>query len=385
MFGSGLDHNHIGYKRVLVARPDRLGDVLLSLPVIEALRAQMPGTEITMLVQRFVSPVIERGVPGVSKTVIYDPKGRHFGFGGVLTLAEELRKGRYDCALALQSKFPVALALFFAGIPVRVGPLSHWYSYFLYNRGVRQRRSRVEMHEAEYNLDLAVQTGILGISRRRRVPQVEVPIDTLEQARLWLSEAGWDFSQKGVVIHPGMGGSAQNWPEESYARLAALLIDAGHPVLLTSGPGEDGLLARVRSRTLASARQPGAQSRLFAYGGAARQSLLFLGALQKLIGVVVAPSTGPLHLAGAVGARTVSFYPSIRVQSAKRWGPYVSSAKDAIVHAPERECDPKFKCKGAECTHEACLASITPERAFQSVLEQLHPRLIPEPERKTVS
>jgi heptosyltransferase-2 len=126
--------------RILVARPDRIGDVILSTPVIAALRAQYPNAHLTFLVRDFVAPLI-RGIPDVDSVFIYDPDGRHSGIRGFFRLMEELKAQRFQISIVLQSTLKLASALFGVGVPNRIGPLSKLHSYLFYNRGSRQRRS----------------------------------------------------------------------------------------------------------------------------------------------------------------------------------------------------------------------------------------------------
>ena len=84
--------------------------------------------------------------------------------------------------------------------------------------------------------------------------------------------------------------------------------------------------------------------------------------------LVVAPSTGPLHLAVAMGRDVVTFYPPIRVQSAKRWGPYDGPVMDssrvqrAAIFTPEVYCGQEFRCLGERCASYPCMKTISVER-----------------------
>ncbi|MGK5086220.1 glycosyltransferase family 9 protein, partial [Bdellovibrionota bacterium FG-2] len=102
------------------------------------------------------------------------------------------------------------------------------------------------------------------------------------------------------------------------------------------------------------------------YGGADSLGLDFLAGLFSAMQVVVAPSTGPLHLAVALGKPVVSFYPPIRVQSAKRWGPLLGEAL-----SPDVSCGQDFRCLGSACPHYLCMELIKVEDAVKCVLEKL--------------
>ena len=354
--------------RILVARPDRLGDVILSTPVLDVLKSHYPGSHLTFLVRDPVVSVV-KGLRSVDQIMVYDPEGRHKGVGGFFRLMEEVRKNNFQIGVVLQSQLRIAAALFGAGVPHRVGSLAKPHSFLFYNRGSQQHRSQVEMHEADYNLQLLRTLGIR--TGTRKVPTAvhfsSEPGGAREFAQKWLAEKGWkaDAGTKLVVVHPGMGGSALNWPEAHYIELIRLLCKEGHQVLVTGGPGEGLLLSRIQDELAHSS------ARAIFYGGAGAGAVDQLAALMSFASVVVAPSTGPLHLAVALGIPVVTFYPPVRVQSAIRWGPYVSEQSKASILVPEVYCGQDFHCIGSLCNYHPCMKSMT----VGQTLEQVHLQL----------
>jgi heptosyltransferase-3 len=354
--------------RILVARPDRIGDVILSTPVIAALRAQYPNAFITFLVRDFVAPLI-REIPGVDSVFIYDPDGRHSGVGGFFRLMEELKAQRFQISIVLQSTRKLAAALFGVGVPNRIGPLSKIHSYLFYNRGSRQRRSLVEMHEADYNLQLLRKLGIR-VGSHQIPSTIAIAEEKRKAAREWLKAKGWDPADPNhkrlIAVHPGMGGSALNWPENYYVDLIRSLRKEGNEILLTGGPAEGFLLERIVLELEKS------EDTAIVYGGkladgSAPAAVDTLAALFAETDLVVAPSTGPLHIAVALGIPVVTFYPPIRVQSAIRWGPYLNDPEDAGILVPEVYCGEDFKCRGPKCNHYPCMKMIGPREALREV------------------
>lgn len=352
--------------KVLVVRPDRIGDVVLSTPVLEALKHHYPDAEIQMLVREAVAPVVEHN-PHLSKVFLYRPDSHHKGFSGFWRLVRELQGESFDIAITLQAKFSVSLALLLAGIRYRVGPYSKWYSYLCFNRGTRQRRSAVEMHEADYNLMLLRKLGIRSPSRRFE-PYITVDADAKDRMRAYVRGLGIIDGTPFVVVHPGMGGSALNWPEGYYVDLVSRLAGRGIQVVVTGGIHEKALVERV----LAAVGQRVPQSKAYSFLGANSNSgLADMIALLSLSHVVVAPSTGPLHIAAALGKHTVSFYPPIKVQSAIRWGPYSADDGRHQVLVPDALCSQDFKCAGRKCHFYFCMERLGVEEAIGSVMEHL--------------
>src|SRR5438105_3224858 len=118
--------------KILVVRPDRIGDVVVSTPVIEGLKNRYPDSEIYFLVRDAVTPVIEHH-NSLSGLMAYQPEGAHRGLSGIARLSRQMREMRFDVAVTLQANFIVSAALFFSGIPLRLGPYSKWFSYLFFN------------------------------------------------------------------------------------------------------------------------------------------------------------------------------------------------------------------------------------------------------------
>ncbi|MEN9722305.1 MAG: hypothetical protein RJB38_291 [Pseudomonadota bacterium] len=348
--------------RILVIRPDRLGDVVLSTPVLEVLRRFFPKATLHVLAQPRVAPIL-RGLGSVDRVIEVDLEGKHSGWRGFWRLVREFREGSYDLALVLQAPSRIAIALAMARVPVRLGPYSKWFSWMTYTHGMRQRRSQVEMHEADYNLQLLRPLGIVVGSRTVRT-QVAISEEARFEVLQWMKDhAVSRETGSWVAIHAGMGGSALNWPEAHYQELTRRLLQDGVGVIVTGGPLEQGLLDRFSQVFSGSAR-----FRIF--GGKAASDVQRLAALFAELGVVIAPSTGPLHVAVAVGCRVVSFYPPIRVQSAKRWGPY-ETQEHARVFSPEAYCTQDFRCAGQACAAYPCMNGIAVDQVREEVLARV--------------
>lgn len=342
-------------KKILVARPDRLGDVILSTPVLRALKTEFPDTQVGLLVRGFAQPLL-KGLKTVDSILVYDPEGRHQGWKGVQTLKSEIQAHGFDWAVVLQDQWPVTAAVRMAGIPNRVGPLSKPWSYLAFNHGIRQHRSDASQNEADYNLDLLAP---LGISETRPKPEVYLSPIRKQDARMFLINSGWHEHEPLVVVHPGMGGSALNWNEVSYIQLVEKLHDAGACVMLTAGTEEQDILNRFSQRL---------EHRAIYYGGKRAQGLDVFAGVLSFADVVVAPSTGPLHLAHALGKPVVGIYPPIQVQSIKRWGPYQAEGSSV---APKVNCPEKYRCAGESCAFYYCMDHIGVNEVFDRVMSQL--------------
>lgn len=317
-----------GSVRILIVRPDRIGDVILSTPVVAELKRLLPAAEIWMCVRSEIAEILGADgqfIPGLSGVLPFEATDRHAGISGALRLAGEIRRMDFATAIVLQDTRAVSWAVALAGVPVRVGPRSRLRSYFLFNRGLRQHRSEARCHEAEYNLELLTVLGLQPVLTRG-TSKVVVTGPGRTAADAWLQKHS--VTGRYALVHPGMRGSAPNWPVAAYQNLVRGLSERKIPVLCTFGPGEESLKREFME--LAPC-----------YGGAEAGGLSVQAALCERAAFVVAPSTGPLHLAVALGRKVVTFYPPFeaeyRVQSAERWGPWALSSQARVLVAPRVE------------------------------------------------
>ncbi|MFH1074602.1 MAG: glycosyltransferase family 9 protein [Candidatus Firestonebacteria bacterium] len=332
--------------RILVCRTDRIGDVILALPVITNLRLNDKHACIDFLGAEYSKKILEDN-PYLDGFLVYEPKGRHAGIRGLFNLVKELRGRKYDKIIHVFPRFKLSLAAFLAGIPLRVGPSSKWYSFF-YNKRAAIHRSRVEKHELEYNLDL--------------LKPLNIPIKD-KKLKLWLNSKDKKFasdffkknklSGKVIAVHPGgASGSMFNWGLVKYSKLIDTLQEKLKiKVLLIEGKDEEfitkDLFLRIRNRPPV-------------LKGSA--DIKQLGAVLTKTSVLISKNTGTMHIAAAVQTPTISFFSPVYVISEKRWGP---RGNKALVLKPKiKSCR---KCTGENCIYFDCVNTIKLEEVIEKV------------------
>ncbi len=267
--------------RVLVVRNDKIGDLVLALPLVAALKRA--GHAVGVLASPYAAPLLEK-----------DPR-----VDRLLRTGDSL-KG-FDAALVLWGNWRNAAACWLAGIPRRYGISARPFS-FLFSARLALRRSGAERHESDYNLDFG---RALGLEARIEAPSLKLGRQDQAAASAALKRLGL---KKPVILHPGSRGSAQNWEPGRYSELGrALARRFKAPLLVTAGPGEEGMAAQA-------ARACGARV-------AGALPLRAFAALCGMARLFVSASTGPMHLAAAGGAPTLSLFPPLRAMSPRRWGP----------------------------------------------------------------
>ncbi|HTY59523.1 MAG TPA: hypothetical protein VMF59_11935, partial [Bacteroidota bacterium] len=160
--------------RILVVRTDRLGDVILTLPVFNALRRRYPAARLVFLAGRYAGEIAE-GYGPVDEILWYDDAAGPVPF---FAMRARLRSAHFDAAVIVHPTLRLALLAFLSGIPVRVGTGYRYYS-LLFNRRVFAHRKTAERHEAEYNMGLLAPLGCEGAPVR----PLDVPIHIPEDAR----------------------------------------------------------------------------------------------------------------------------------------------------------------------------------------------------------
>lgn len=359
---------------ILVVRTDKIGDVVLTTPAISALRKRFPNAKITGVVSP-VAAEIYRSSPHLDGHIVLDPL-LYSGFLGFWRLVRRLRAEKADVAVVFQARVQVAFAVLFSGARMRIGPWSKWWSWICFNWGRRQNRSAVEMHEADYNIQLLKELGIT-VADTWEKSYLKVDEEAHREATRFFVEKGLSRRFKTVAIHPGMAGSALNWPESHYINLGRRLVRR-YNVIVTGGPGEGALVERVFQGI---ARQQSYNPDSPAFGKfVGEKGLAEMIALLDLCDGLVAPSTGPMHLAVALGKLVVTVFPPIKVQSAVRWGPYgipigtnlgIAPQDKASVLVPDVNCGEDFRCALSACIYYPCMPRISVEDVETQLLALL--------------
>lgn len=292
--------------KILVARTDKLGDMMLAWPALALLRKAMPEATIGFLVSSYTAELAAL-CPYVDDVIVDEGERAN-------ELALKIRSRGYDAAVSLFNTMRICAALYRAEIPYRLGPASKVSQLFLSKR-LRQRRSQSIKPEYCYNEDLVVRAlrdlcGYRGCGRPTG-PHLRFPPAELAEVRLRVgAQSGISPDSPWVIVHPGSGGSANNLSTGQYANLINQLDSGGmHSVLVTAGPGE--LEAASEVRAMLAYPQAGV------YGS--NEGIIPFAKLIAASDIFVSGSTGPLHVAGVLNKATAGFYPAKRSSTALRW------------------------------------------------------------------
>ncbi len=334
--------SNMDLKNILVVRTDRIGDVILTLPMFPILRSRFPGAKITFLVRKYTRELVEnqKEIDEVVSMEDFSSRKSFLSF-----LAEK----KFDAVIVGFPRLYLAISFWRTKIPLRIGSGYRWYS-FLFNERVFEHRKTAEYHELEYNLHLLKPLECELPSHC----ELSLQVDPMSEKRIQeLFQAnGINKDAEIVVLHPGSGGSARDWLAEKFGELGCMLMKEGIQIIITGAAGEEKLCNDVATSSATGM-----------HNFCGYFSLRDLTALYNNVNVVVANSTGPIHIAAAVGTPVVGFYPPIRECSPERWGPYTEKKK---IFVPDKD-DCSF-CKGSKCKGSECMNQISTSEAKHAVL-----------------
>jgi lipopolysaccharide heptosyltransferase II len=332
-----------GREKFLIVRTDRIGDVVLSLPVLEAIKRKYPDSQVTMLVSSYTRDLLLNN-PWVDETIIDEQAG----LGQFYRLARLIREGKFDVAVLLRPTLRLALLLFLSRIKVRIGTGYRAYQV-LFNYKIYQHRKTIERHELEYNLDMLAP---LGISSEGSVPRIFLSAEEGKSSRRMLEDLNVNPQDTKIVIHPGSGHSSLNYPLEKLALLADKLIEGfSARIVLTGSKKESDISEKLKGSMV---NQP--------IDLTGKTDLRALCALLNAADLFISSSTGPMHVAAALGTPVVALFSPLFVASPKRWGPY--GEEHEVVLPPVSTC---YKCEPEKCSYFNCMDMIEPDEILSRV------------------
>ena len=322
-------------QRILVRSTNWVGDAVMSLPALEALRARFPRAEIVLLSKPWVSELYWHH-PAVNRQIIYKPKGEHRGPLGFQRLVRELRAERFDAALLFQNAFQAAWMAWLAGIPLRIGYARDGRSLLLHD-AIEPPPPAAYGHQVYYYLQLLFRAGIIA----KPQPVEEIRLHLSEAEATWASRKidalGLGGPRFLVGLAPGAAfGPAKRWLPERFGGLADRLIGALNADVLIFGSATERPLAEKIAGTMK-------HTPAIAAGETSLRQLLALMARCRLM---VVNDSGPMHLAAALGVPLVAIFGSTDERATGPLGAQVRVVKRGVECSPcgRRECPIDFRC-----------------------------------------
>ena len=335
--------------KILFVKLSAIGDVVQTLPALEAIKRTFPESRIDWVVEEAAAGILE-GHPLINRLLVSrrkawlrmmkKPATFFQGLAGIAGFIRDLRRTRYDIAIDFQGllKSGAVIGLSRAGRKIGFDKTRELSWLFL---NERLPPYDGEKHALERYLDVARHLGARDPSPACTLP-VEREITIMEQKLKPLGKNGRAI----VVINPVARWKTKLWEERKFAELADRLVsERNAAVIFTGGPGDEETVARIRSLMKEAAEN-----------WTGKTSLKELAALASLADLFVTTDTGPMHLAAAAGAKVLALFGPT---APWRTGPY---GPGHIVVRTGIDCSPCFKRK---CDDVQCMREITVEEVMR--------------------
>ena len=338
-------------KTFIISRTDAIGDVVLTLPVAGVLRSLYPSARILFLGRAYTRDIIDACVHidgfldwdqlKEASPALRPPEA---------SPSRQLAATGADTIIHVFPNKSIARAAWQARIPQRIGTTNRLYHWLYCNIRVPLSRKNSPWHEAQLNLRLLEPlgaresytleeiSGFYGLTRLANLPPAVAALLSPDRFNL--------------ILHPKSRGSAREWGLDNFRQLIALLPRKRFNIFLTGTAAEGKLLEPLR------------QEFPFLTDLTGRLSLGELMSFIARADGLVAASTGPLHLAAALGINALGIYPPIRPMHPGRWAPV---GKKAAVFVEKKDCD---TCRQTgDC---ACMRAISPQVLSEYLQQKNH-------------
>src|SRR5467141_5378894 len=284
--------------KILIRATNWIGDAIMALPALRAVRKRFPEAEIAIVGRPYVADIY-RDQEICDQLIPYDPKGLHAGFSGRERLAAELRAQKFDRALLLQNAFDAAWLAWRANIPERIGYARDGRSLLLTRAVPVPHHGEIPSHEKFYYLELLRRAGWLDSVPDESFIGLRVPEEKSRSAEEFLRNAGVRQGAMRIAIGAGASyGSAKCWPPSRFAEVAnRLQSDADADVILLGTAAE----ANVSTAISAEMRQ----SPIDLTG---KTAIADLPALLSQCHLFIGNDSGAMHVAAAVGLPVVAVF-----------------------------------------------------------------------------
>jgi len=305
-------------KKILIIRLDRIGDVLLSTPAIRAIRFAFLRCQLHVLVSDYTKDLLINN-PHIDRLLVYKK--------------DKLSRD-YSLAIALHPGLRQNYLTFISGARFRIGYTGWGGGFFLTHRLKDDRIKRIR-HEVESALEAVGMAG--GVIQDKHL-DISVTQEGERFAVNFFSEYGLQDKDLIVAIHPGARQVYIRWKKEGFAQVAERLIrEDNAKVILIGSKEEEALIKEVVSLMK--------EKPILAVG----LKLTEVVSLIKRCNLFIGNSSGPMHIAAALGVPVVAIFGSIHpLDSYKEWGPWGTSQVIVSKDLNCRHCHPS-DCKTFDC------------------------------------
>jgi heptosyltransferase II len=344
-------------KKILVRATNWVGDAVMSLPALQALRQRYPAAQISVLARPWVAGLYGRE-SFCDEVIPYETPNGWRGLSAKRRMAVELRKRHFDCAVLLQNAFEAAAVARWAGIPMRIGYNRDGRGWLLTHPIPVPKPGEIEAHQRFYYLELLKRAQLIDGYSSTAPIRLDGTAAAAEQGREWLNNAS--MGEWVIGISPGAAyGGAKRWLPERFAAAAVKLAgEYGASVAVFGSKTEQEMCEAVRALVVA------AEVKCENFAG--------VTTLPRLIEMVAAcrlfltNDSGSMHIASALRVPTVAVFGAT---DDKATGPTGDASR--VIRQPV-ECSP---CLLRECPIDhRCMTGVHAASVVSAGLELIEMR-----------
>lgn len=335
-------------RKILIIRLRRMGDNIMTTPVITALKKGCPQASLTYVVEQPFREIVE-GNPYLSRIIVLPRKQKS---RDLIKSIKQIRKTKYDVLIDLFGGPKAAWITLFTKARLKIGYAVR-YKSFIYDRRISRSSKKGPIHSVENHINLVRALGI----EVNPIPPLLVPEASGEE-----KEKISDFIEKNnlnrfkiIVFHIGAGSMFRDWGKDNMVELIKMLSQGQKTRIILVGSTED------QKRAEQVVKESGVQ--LFSLAG--RLGLKELRELIKRSDLFVGPDSGPMHLAASTETPIVAYFGPTLPARFKPW------KANAFIIEKDYEC--RFSCRQKKCVYDdfRCIKTITPKEVTKACLEFL--------------
>jgi len=284
--------------KILIRATNWVGDAIMALPALRAVRKRFPDGEIAIVARPYVADIY-RDQEICDQLIPYDPKGLHSGFSGRERLASELRAQKFDVSLLLQNAFDAAWRAWRANVPERIGYARDGRSLLLTKAMPLPRHGEIPAHEKYYYLELLRRAGWLDSMPEEAFIGLRVPEEKRRSADEFLCKSGVRQGALRIAIGAGASyGSAKCWPPSRFAEVANRLQSEADAEVILFGTAAEASVSTAIS----------AEMRRSPIDLTGKTAIIDLPALLSKCHLFIGNDSGAMHVAAAVGLPIVAVF-----------------------------------------------------------------------------